>query len=291
MTYAHGFREYFKWWQRAGETTVIAHQDAVAPEWYTRQAFFYAFSMAVPNVTPRESIDGPLVLTDYGQKILDVVMTSVARANRARSDIQIDLLEVQKLSDGIVCTQKIAIQKTLESLHSSCSTPTESDHDKPLLSILSGVEFVRSPVASQFLGIGFVGASGSMLASARLLLPAGFPVQQAEDEIDAYCKKFAVESIRLPEADVNQYRRNGLGVPFVRWIDGNWHDSSMLKLGPKGKDILQTGEWAVGWDACLPSSTPFVHHWHKSKPNSFLNSGLGFCQERACSDTLFSLTY
>jgi hypothetical protein len=44
-------------------------------------------------------------------------------------------------------------------------------------------------------------------------------------------------------------------------------------------------------DLARPSSTPFVHHWHKSKPNSFLNSGLGFCQERACSDTLFSLTY
>lgn len=102
-------QQYFDWWALAGRTTVIANQAATDPEWYSRQAFFYAFAMAVPNMPIREAIDGPLILTDYGQKVLDIIMTSVAQINRTQTDLRVDLMAVRKLSGKDTCTREIAI--------------------------------------------------------------------------------------------------------------------------------------------------------------------------------------
>ena len=242
--------EYFTWWAQAGATTVLAHQDAVDPEWHTRQAFFYAFAMAVPQMSAREAVDGPLILTEYGQQVLDVIMTSVAEVNRNEPNLHVDLLEVRKLSDGIACTQRIAIHKTLETLHASIGTQsTEVTEPDPLSRVVTGMDIIRFPAAAQLLEMQFVGESGAMLAASRLLLPAGFPKHLAEQEIDAFTAKVGVECIKLPLATLEQYRCNALGMPFVRSADGHWQDPSLLKVGPKATTILQTGEWAIGWDA------------------------------------------
>lgn len=248
-------QQYFDRWALAGRTTVIANQAATDPEWYSRQAFFYAFAMAVPNMPIREAIDGPLILTDYGQKVLDIIMTSVAQINRTQTDLRVDLMAVRKLSDGITCTQGIAIQKALATVHDSLgSARTQATDPDRLMKIVAGMEFVRRPSSAQLLGVQFVGESGAMLASSRLLLPAGFPQNLADMEVDKFSKKAGVEIQRLPSVELDQYQKNELGSPYVRWVDGQWYDPSLLKAGPKARDILLTGEWAIGWDARIQNS-------------------------------------
>jgi hypothetical protein len=114
---------YFDWWKSADAPTLAQHQDAVEPVWFNRQAFFYAFAMAVPGLAPRQALDDSLKLTDYGQSVVEVIMECAAKTNRSQADLQIELLEVQKLSDGVDAVERFAIRQTLRNRNYSPPQP------------------------------------------------------------------------------------------------------------------------------------------------------------------------
>ncbi len=243
---------YFDWWKSADAPTLAQHQDAVEPVWFNRQAFFYAFAMAVPGLAPRQALDDSLKLTDYGQSVVEVIMECAAKTNRSQADLQIELLEVQKLSDGVDAVERFAIRQTLRNLEMGVRQ-SGPDNRVPAATatVLAGIEIVQRPRASQLVGLGLFSEADEMLACARLILPVGFPRSRIEDEVNRFASQLGASAAYLPVAFVEQHERNALGVAFMRGPDGSWADPSLLKLGPRAKEILRTGEWSAGWDVRL----------------------------------------
>lgn len=241
--------EYARWWMEAMKTTLVANQSAEELPWHTRQAFFYAFSMAVPDMTPAQAMEAPLSLTPYGQEVVSIIMNAVDRANRESDKVKIRLLEVQKLSDGIVRTQLAAIRKAIESsmrIVDDMRTP-ETPED-PVVRMVVGTELTWNPMPAQFFCVSLIGESGAYRSMMRLLPSHGFPRALAEAECAKICEAKGFAFNALPPQVVHHYPKNELGVVYVRAEDGQWYDPSLLTVGPQGKSILRTGEWAIGWD-------------------------------------------
>ncbi len=243
---------YFEWWQTADASTLAAHQDAGEPVWISRQAFFYAFAMAVPGLAPRQALKSALQLTDYGQAVVNAIMECIAVTNRSQAELQIELLEVQKLSDGVAAVQQFAIRQTLRNLEAGVrAAGPDNRAPAPTAKVLAGVEIVQRPRASQLVCLGLFSEADEMLACARLILPVGFPRSRIEDEVNRFASQLGASAAYLPVAFVEQHQRNAMGVAFMRGPDGSWADPSLLKLGPRAKEILRTGEWNAGWDVRL----------------------------------------
>lgn len=240
--------EYGRWWVMAGQSTIVANQDAIEIPWFERMGFFYAFAMAVPGVTPLQSVSQPLTLTEYGNRVIDVIMTAVAEVNRGDFGLKIHLSDVCSLADGIMVSATNGLRLTLDSVARTIplSRSAEVEHE-PLARLIASLETTQDP-PGQLLCSNFVGENGSYVANQRQIVPYGAPRAQLMDTYRKWASDHQLEFNELPPLTITRFPKNALGVYAMRDEAGVWRDPSILKVGPAAYDILRTGEWAIGWD-------------------------------------------
>ena len=245
--------EYAKWWTLAGQTTIVAHQEAHEIPWFERMGFFYAFAMALPGVSPLQAISEPLALTDYGNRVVDVIMGCVDKLNRANKGLKIHLSEVCSLADGILVSMINGLLKSLDStLLTIPRTRSEDVSPAPLVKMLASMETTQEPLG-QFLCSSIVDANGSYVANQRLIAPIGAPRARIMSASRAWASKHDLVFDEKPRISVVCFPKNALGVFAMRDEAGVWRDPSILKGGPAMYGILKTGEWAIGWDSQFTS--------------------------------------
>ncbi|HAN48683.1 MAG TPA: hypothetical protein DCQ20_07370, partial [Nitrospira sp.] len=107
-------------------------------------------------------------LTDYGQAVVDAIMECIAMTNRSQAELQIELLEVQRLSDGVDAVQQFAIRQTLRNLEAGVrASGPDNRAPAPTATVLAGIEIVQRPRASQLVSLGLFSEADEMLACAR----------------------------------------------------------------------------------------------------------------------------
>lgn len=240
--------EYGRWWVMAGQSTIVANQDAMDIPWFERMGFFYAFAMALPGISPLQSVNQPLTLTDYGSRVIDVIMTAVAEVNRGDYGLKIHLSDVCALADGILVSATNGLRLTLDSVARTIPQQRSEDIEpEPPVRLIAGLETTQDP-PGQLLCSNFVGASGSYLANQRQIVPYGAPRAHLMDTYRRWATEHQMEFKELPPLSISRFPKNALGVYAMRDEAGVWRDPSILKVGPAAYDILRTGEWAIGWD-------------------------------------------
>ncbi len=240
--------EYGRWWVMAGHSTIVANQDATEIPWFERMGFFYAFAMALPGITPLQAINQPLTLTDYGNRVIDVIMKCVADVNRGEHGLKIHLSDVCSLADGIMVSATNGLRLSLNSVVRAIPLlRSEVAEPEPLAKLLASLETTQDP-PGQLMCSNFVGANGSFLGNQRLIAPFGAPRADLMEAFRKWAMDHQLEFNELPPVTVTRFPKNALGVYAMRDEAGVWRDPSILKVGPVAYDILRTGEWAIGWD-------------------------------------------